>query len=262
MALPAAGPGVVLELADVVPGDAGLIVSVTDVVGYIEGSYVKHFGGTAVIVQHSHGPNGPDVIEVQAGPIYPVDGVVTVTTQPLLWSTSTVIPNAIGGLYVYSCTVEIAGRANPVQAVFRFITDEQASYSLDGGGNVAYAEVATLTAGVQLPDAQAANSAELAAATSAVASDLAGEISSTGGEITAIDGRLTAAEAATSAVASDLAGEISATGGEITALDGRLTAAESVVDATDAAGEVAGLERARTFMDHLLNFVKHRQETQ
>tara|TARA_R110000782_G_scaffold24480_7_gene63773 strand:- start:321 stop:752 length:432 start_codon:yes stop_codon:yes gene_type:complete len=142
MVLPAAGPGVVFKLADILPGDAGAIVSVTDVVGYIEGSYVKHFGDTAVVVQHSYGPRGPDVIEVQSGPISPVDGVVTVTTQPLLWSTSTVSANAIGGLYVYRCLVNISGQGKPVAVEFRFTTDEQASYSLDGGNNVSWDQVA------------------------------------------------------------------------------------------------------------------------
>lgn len=152
MALPAVGPGVTLVVEDLVPSDAG-VISVTSLEGVLLGNYRKFFDDTAVVVQQSRRGNRGDIIELQtSGFDAPVAGSITLTTQPLRWNTSTTTENAIGGVYEYTAKVAVVGQDWPVEIVFRFVLDEQASYTLDGNNNVSFDQVASDSQGVELPD--------------------------------------------------------------------------------------------------------------
>lgn len=171
MALPTAGPGVVLKIEDLVPGDSGTF-SVTRLEGRLVGNYLKTVNGSAVGVQQRR-PGGPDLIEVQTATVPAVANVITLTTQPLRWNTSSTAANAIGGLYEYTATVQVAEQTWTDEYVFRFVLDEDAALTIDGDGNVPFSEVESDTEGVILPTGDLTAAAKSAADAAAVAATAA-----------------------------------------------------------------------------------------
>ncbi len=139
----------VLKIDDLIVADDG-VMACTKLVGRLVGSYRKVFDDTAVGVQVKR-PGGPDVIEEDDTEVAAVAGVITLTTSPLRWNTSTTTANAIGGVYEYVATVSVVGQAWKNEYVFRFMLDEQANLTLDGDGNVSYDQVASDSDGVILP---------------------------------------------------------------------------------------------------------------
>ncbi len=150
MTFPTAFAPVQFTLADFLPDDS-VTVSVSELRGYIVGSYRKFYDGTAVVVHDgSTGPAGPHLIELSTNPVAAVAGVVTLTTSSLPPNTSTTAANAVGGRYVYTATIDVGSVVAAVQVEFNFVIDEQGGYTLVDGA-IAYTDVSTDSEGVQLP---------------------------------------------------------------------------------------------------------------
>ena len=105
MALPTPGPGIVVKVSDFLPDDAALI-TVTKFEVWISGDWRRRFGDTWVAVNETQ-PGGPGLIETQSGTVAAVAGVVTLTTEPLLWNTSTTEANAVGGVLLHYPSAQI-----------------------------------------------------------------------------------------------------------------------------------------------------------